>query len=788
MNNRIFSVGISAAATAIFLALAMQPRALAQTETEATTVDDVSEDDQRPIDLIVVVGEGYRPRTVQSAARLSVPLENVPINVSVLSGDVIDDLQLSTQRDALRFTSAVDDKAVRGFNTEEFFRNGFIAFSDVPGYTIERIEIVRGPTATLNGPVSPGGGINTITKKAHVGRTFGEMGSYLGFANGDPDTRRNANAYLDFNIGDIGLRNASGDPLAAFRFVGGYDNDTGFDHKLRDISYSILPTLQIRPTENTVIDLEYYQYEVDTDRSDRAFGVELTLPGPTAIEQIPLAVAYGIPARANYNGSDFTNREWLNDFTVSIAQSLLNDQVLVQLKYNQHNRDFLTNPHSGPNINGDFARVLRPGAPAGSIDPADFVISRLITDVDIRNRVDQTNFLVSFTPDAAQNHRFIVGMDWYDQHRWFQQRRPYDFDTDQVFRQIIEIDSVMDPSETFEVDFGGANVAVRDLLERINETTYRTTYLNYLGSFHNERLHVLAGVAQTDVELHETNIMSNFALIPNPQRVLISDTSETLLQAGAIFEIAQGYNIFANYSESQIPTTNQAAVELAPPVRRGEQTEIGVKYSLFDDRISGTIGYFWVDAYIEGIADAITMQPVDRITASEGFDLDLYVQPFDDWITVFSYSHADTEVKASDINSLRVGDPLDREVPHKVAVWSKYQFLQGPLDGLSVGGGYSWRGERPRGIPGALGLQRDPSGDVLRFRPVSRLDMFAKYLLDMRGDYDVELSLNLRNLTREDNISAVTPPIPLQGGVQPDGQPYEFDGEIEIMFGAKLAF
>ncbi|HMB60794.1 MAG TPA: hypothetical protein VKN35_12845 [Xanthomonadales bacterium] len=75
------------------------------------------------------------------------------------------------------------------------------------------------------------------------------------------------------------------------------------------------------------------------------------------------------------------------------------------------------------------------------------------------------------------------------------------------------------------------------------------------------------------------------------------------------------------------------------------------------------------------------------------------------------------------------------------------------------------------------------NGQVLRFDPESRLDLFATYDLD-----HWQFSLNVRNLTKEANLSNTVPRVPLQGGVKSDGSPYVFDGEMEIMLGVRYRY
>ena len=167
-------------------------------ESSDASNEDEAEQPTQIMELVEVTATaGYRVNTASSATGLNVPLDELPVNIQVISSEVVQDFQLLSQRDALQFSSSVDDKRVRGFNTGEFFRNGFIYLSDTPGYTIDRMEILMGPSAVLNGPVTPGGAVNIITKKPLDGENFGHVEGFWGISDG----RNNAGGNIDFNGG-----------------------------------------------------------------------------------------------------------------------------------------------------------------------------------------------------------------------------------------------------------------------------------------------------------------------------------------------------------------------------------------------------------------------------------------------------------------------------------------------------------------------------------------------------------------------------------------------------------
>ncbi|MCG8375369.1 MAG: TonB-dependent receptor, partial [Chlorobiales bacterium] len=115
--------------------------------------------------------------------------------------------------------------------------------------------------------------------------------------------------------------------------------------------------------------------------------------------------------------------------------------------------------------------------------------------------------------------------------------------------------------------------------------------------------------------------------------------------------------------------------------------------------------------------------------------------------------------------------------------WSVYSFDESTVDGLSIGGGFIWTDERVRSTAGAAQALKKLNGEVLFYEAETRLDLFAKY------DWENwSFSLNLRNLTEEVNLSNNVPRVPLQGGVRPDGSPYVFDGDMEVMLGVRYRY
>ena len=149
----------------------------------ATTVDpspsDAGTADDQPGGTIIVTGErgGYGAERTRSATRTDAPLQDVPQSVSVISEEQIEDMNLRSVADVLRYVPGAntaqgeghrDQIVLRGNNsTSDFFVDGLR--DDVqyyrPLYNLDRIEVLRGPNAMIFGRGGGGGVVNRVNKQ-----------------------------------------------------------------------------------------------------------------------------------------------------------------------------------------------------------------------------------------------------------------------------------------------------------------------------------------------------------------------------------------------------------------------------------------------------------------------------------------------------------------------------------------------------------------------------------------------------------------------------------------------
>lgn len=123
---------------------------------------------------------GYRATRSASATKTDTALRDIPQSISVILATVLKDLGSTNVERALEFAGGVSKQnnfggltlyeySVRGFTTSEFYQDGFSANRGYPSTpdtaNIERIEVLKGPAASLYGRGDPGGTVNIVTKK-----------------------------------------------------------------------------------------------------------------------------------------------------------------------------------------------------------------------------------------------------------------------------------------------------------------------------------------------------------------------------------------------------------------------------------------------------------------------------------------------------------------------------------------------------------------------------------------------------------------------------------------------
>jgi outer membrane receptor protein involved in Fe transport len=154
-----------------------------------------------PFEVNTTQDKGYRVTNSTSGTRLNTPIKDVPMNLEVITSDFIRDTGAQNLREALRYSAGIvldsqndafstndydpssagynDPRGatrnsngtttkIRGFVVDQTLRDGFRRQNSTDSTDIERIEVVRGPSALLYGTGSFGGIVNYIPKRPQL--------------------------------------------------------------------------------------------------------------------------------------------------------------------------------------------------------------------------------------------------------------------------------------------------------------------------------------------------------------------------------------------------------------------------------------------------------------------------------------------------------------------------------------------------------------------------------------------------------------------------------------------
>ncbi|WP_442963369.1 TonB-dependent siderophore receptor, partial [Pseudomonas sp.] len=160
---------------ATLLALALMPGANC---LAAQTVSELELPSQE-ITAVREAQDGYSAKTASTASKSSVPIMQEAQAVQVVTAQLIDDYQVQSLDDAMKFVSGMTQSNTLAGTQDGFVKRGFGSNADGSilrdgirsslsrnfSATSERVEVLKGPASLLYGALEPGGLINVISKQ-----------------------------------------------------------------------------------------------------------------------------------------------------------------------------------------------------------------------------------------------------------------------------------------------------------------------------------------------------------------------------------------------------------------------------------------------------------------------------------------------------------------------------------------------------------------------------------------------------------------------------------------------
>jgi outer membrane receptor protein involved in Fe transport len=200
---------------------------------------------------------GYLKTNSATATRIGTDIQKVPLNISIISEDFINDTNMKDIQDVLRYqsSSAGDGRmgiiqpatsftpaggiTLRGFPINSRLRNGLLRYNAFNLDNVDRIEVIKGPAALFFGGAYPGGVINYVTKQP----SFSKIPTSVSYSYGGFDSR----------IGGQQVKLDNNTVLsdkAAMRIVGAWTNNIGDQRYEYEQGYSVNAGLTLVPLKS----------------------------------------------------------------------------------------------------------------------------------------------------------------------------------------------------------------------------------------------------------------------------------------------------------------------------------------------------------------------------------------------------------------------------------------------------------------------------------------------------------------------------------------------------------
>ena len=556
--------------------------------------------------------------------------------------------------------------SLRGFSVQPQLVNGLPGLTNgtINPANIERIEVMKGPSATLfgNAVSSYGGLINVVTKKPYAG-TGGEV---------------------SFTSGTYGLNQIAGDfnvPLNEadnlyFRLNTAYTTQQSFQDAGFRKSFFIAPSLSYKV--NNRLSFSFYGEITQAEQTNPTF-LFLNRSAPTAARNLD---ELGYNNKLSFTSNDLSLKNPTQNYRVEMDY---------KLSENWQSQSLLSK--STTSTTGYYSYLFDFGL------LGDNVFSRFINKQNANTQTTdiQQNFIGDINIGTLRN-RLVIGLDYFNAtetnnstgYAFYGNITPGGGSSgDDPFTPEVESDSY--PLSTSGVDDILESQPVGNIKSRYHiYSPYVSDVLNITDTFYAmagvrlDRFDNEGDLAIPDDDYIQNTLSPKFGLVFQPIRDQLS-----------LF--ANYQNGFTNVAPQLVGDPDQGAQTLKTfDPEQANQYEFGVKANLFENRLSATLSYYDIK-----VSDRVITDPesaFNRIQGgeveSQGIELELSANPVPGLNLRAGYSFNDSETTRSDNTEILNRRPLEAGPESLYNFWASYEFSQGALQGLGLGFGFNGASER----------------------------------------------------------------------------------------------
>lgn len=535
---------------------------------------------------------GYQAKRASTASKSSVALKDEAQSVQVVTPQTIEDFQVNSLDDAMKFVSGMTQSNTLAGTQDGFVKRGFGTNTDGSTLrdgvrsnlsrnfdaTTERVEVLKGPASLLYGALEPGGLINVISKRPEYSQRTRLSGAQSSFGGG------NLSVDTTGPLGDSGF---------AYRLVAERQHEDYWRNYGSDERSLIAPSLSWTG-EDLRIDLSYQYKEYSTPVDRGTVLVNKHIANTRYNQQFgePWAKNEGIDqlfdARIEYQ----LNPDWKTRFTYSFNQE----------KY-------------------DFAEAV-----ATAVNANTGALTRRANGAEYDNQVQYAAWdWIGDTLLFDQRHEILLGID--------------DEQVDN-FRGDTYRGAASSNFNIYNPVYG--NLAESRALsatqsDRRDELHSNSIYAKDNWHLDDQWILVLGGRYQRYDQYLDQGLGSNYDR-------LIDDQGQAFMPfAGVVFAVTDKLSLYANYSESFKPNQSDSLSDAsAYDPEEGKSREVGAKYDITSD-LSANIAFYDIEKKNVVVTNNGNDEAAGKV-GSRGMEIDLTGRIAERWNLIATYAYTDTEI------------------------------------------------------------------------------------------------------------------------------------------------
>lgn len=672
-----------------------------------TVLNIVLQDKDNQLQGVEVTGRRertYKNTSSFSGTRTETPIKLVPQAISYVTKEVILDRQGFKNNEVIKNISGVNQSSynnngfvVRGFATSNRLINGLRTGSSgwnqssLPN--MERIEVIKGPASALYANTSPGGTINSVTKKP-----LEEARKSINFATGSYNTYRLTS---DFT----GPMNDSKTLL--YRLNLAYQNAGSFRLLQEAQDVVVAPSISFLPDDKTLVNFDIV-YSATNGRLDRGQPIFGAAAG-TNLNSTPLSFAIG-------KQSDYQKEVHLYS-TLSLQRKITDNisfnAAYMKYMYNENLLEHRTSNRYGIDADGKSIPTLM-----------EMQTIKRVT----RNYTDNLNlYMSSKIQTGPLEHQLLIG---YDLITYLSPVGNSNYNAS-GFRNAEGTGIVMkngkpaayDPKNKalymIKDNIPVPNVPYFDLQKPDYSITDISNYYNISSATAPNKYNVNGFYIQEQVKWGKFN-----ALIALRQEyyedLLDYQSSEEkkvkqhalLPRFGLVYTPIEPVSVYATYTEGYQP---QAAATIGAPETYGgpfdplisNMIEAGAKTELLQKRLVINLAIYQiiqnnvlVNANEPGNADMLRQIGQQR---ARGVELDVYGQINPNLSLTANFAYNKAIITKSTVTT-EIGGSFPNAPVTQGGLWAKYMFTNPTINGLGLGLGSNFAAKRMASGDGKLTL------------------------------------------------------------------------------------